>query len=72
MKPTHYENQKCAYLYTMFIALQPTTKAIGVTFTYPGSHLVFEWSADSEPDDVFVTILQAAQSIDLLYTSFLP
>ena len=52
LKPTHYENQKCAYLYSMFIALQPTTKAIGVTFTYPGSHLVFPWSADSAPGDV--------------------
>ena len=38
-------------MYSLFIALQPTTKERnGVTFTYPDSHRLFVW--DTDEDDV--------------------
>ncbi|QDZ22945.1 hypothetical protein HOP50_09g54950 [Chloropicon primus] len=45
LKPKYFENEKQGAFYSMFIALQPTTKEKnGVTFTYPRTHRAFAWA----------------------------
>jgi len=51
IKPSHYENSKCANVYSIFIALQPTTQGKnGVTFIYPGSHLYLPRNESVDPE----------------------
>ena len=51
LKPSYYQNVQCTQLYSIFIALQPTTRTTnGVTFLYPGTHLRFDWNSSVEID----------------------
>ncbi|QDZ19736.1 hypothetical protein HOP50_03g22530 [Chloropicon primus] len=51
LKPKYYANKEQSQVYSMFVALQPTTKERnGVTFTYPDSHRLFVW--DNAEDDI--------------------
>ena len=52
LKPSYLQNVQCTQLYSIFIALQPTTRTTnGVTFLYPGTHLRYDWNFSVEIEE---------------------
>ena len=52
LKPSYLQNIQCTQLYSIFIALQPTTRTTnGVTFLYPGTHLRYDWNFSVEIEE---------------------
>ena len=63
LKPSYYQNVQCTQLYSIFIALQPTTRATnGVTFLYPGTHLKYDWESEELDDNVYTNGVEKCEA----------
>ena len=63
LKPSYLQNVQCTQLYSIFIALQPTTRATnGVTFLYPGTHLKYDWESEELDDNVYTNGVEKCEA----------
>ena len=63
LKPSYYQNVQCTQLYSIFIALQPTTRTTnGVTFLYPGTHLKYDWESEELDDNVYTNGVEKCEA----------